>query len=209
MASWLANDPQNALSNLLNAYASMAEQVYGIVADQGSPDVPGSYTAGWSTLLDPTNCPAAFIPFGAQFVGVQIPLSTDTADARSLWKQEAGFARGTGFGGVYTTATNGLPPPFNGGAIVTAAQRYLTGTQSVTLLERTASPGPLAAYNMTLVVKPSELVSASQLTAAVDAVRPNGITWQLVQSNAYIWSAAIHTWSADTFSWAASASTQP
>lgn len=207
LAPWLAHDPEGALNALVNAYAAMSEQVYGIVADQGSPDVPASFTAGYSVLLDPDNCPSWAIPFGAQFVGVQIPPTTDAADARSIWKQEAGFARGQGFGGSYSSSTNGLPSPQNGGSIVVAAQRYLTGTQSVTLIERTGSPLP--AYGFTLVVRPEELVSADQLQAAVDAVRPAGITWTLVQSDAYIYSSAIHTFSADTMTYDQTAATQP
>ena len=207
-APWLAHDPQGALKALIDAYAAMGEQVYALVSDQGSPDVPNSFQAGYSVLLDPDNCPASFIPFGAQFVGVQIPPTTDATDARSLWKQEAGFARGQGFAGIYNSSTNGLKPPANGGAIVVAAQRYLTGTQAVTLVERQDANGA-DSYSFIVVVKPSQVVSVSQLTAAVDAVRPAGITWVLVQQDAYTFAGAIHTFAADTMTWGQTASTQP
>lgn len=182
---WLQNDPQGALRTLLNAYASMAEQVYAIVQDVGSPDQPAGFAAGWSVLLDPDNCPAQFIPYGAQFVGVTIPPSTGATDARALWKQEAGFSRGTP------------------AAIIAAAKRFLTGTQSTILIERTTSPGPLAAYSFTLQVRPAEVTNATLLTAAVDAVRPAGVNWVLVQTNGEIWSSATRAWSADTTTWAA------
>jgi hypothetical protein len=55
----------------------------------------------------------------------------------------------------------------------------------------------------------STTTSATALTAAVNAVKPGGIMWQLVQSDAYTWSQAIHTWSADTMTWAQTTSTQP
>lgn len=183
-APWLAHDPQNALLNVLAALAQMGEQVYGIVADQGSPDDPANYTAGWSVLLDPDNCPAQFISYGAQFVGVQIPPSTGETDARAIWKEEAGFSRGTP------------------AAIIAAARRYLTGTKSAILLERQGSSGPLSAYEFVLQVKPAEVVSVTQLTAAVDAARPAGITWALVQTAGTTWASETHTWTADTQTWA-------
>lgn len=188
-APWLAHDPEGALQALLQAYAAIGEQAFDIVQDVGSPDVPATFQAGWSTLLDPDNCPASFIPYGAQYVGVQIPPSTDATDARAIWKNEAGFTRGTP------------------AAIIAAAKRYLTGSQSAILVERTGSPLP--SYAFVLVVRPEQLVSQAQLQAAVDAVRPAGISWQLVITDAYLWNQAIHTWSADTMTWAATASTQP
>lgn len=163
---WLAHDPEGALQNVLQAYAAMGEQVFDIVQDTGSPDVPASFTAGWSVLLDPTNCPAQFIPFGAQFVGVQIPSGMDAADARALWKNEAGFARGTP------------------AAIIAAAQRFLTGSQSVVLQERTGTG--LLAYSFVLIVRPEQVTNVTQLQAAVDSVRPAGITWTLIQTDGWI-----------------------
>lgn len=162
---WLQYDPQNALYNLLVAYGSMAEQVFAIVQDVGSPDVPATFTAGWSTLLDPTSCPAEFIPYGAQFVGVQIQPGTDQAVARAAWLAESGFSRGT--------------PT----AIVSAAQQFLTGSQSCVLFERQGT-GDLA-YSFILVVRPEQVVSVTQLTAAVNAVKPAGITWELVQTDGW------------------------
>lgn len=181
---WLAHDPAGVLQNLLQAYAAIAEQVFDIVQDVGSPDAPATFQAGWSTLLDPDNCPAQFIPYGAQFVGVQIPPSTAPATARALWKAHAGFQRGTP------------------AAIIAAAQLYLTGSQSVLLLERQGSSGPLAAYEFVLQVRPEQVVSATQLQAAVDAVRPAGVTWTLVQTDGITWGAETHTWTADTQTWA-------
>jgi hypothetical protein len=139
----------------------MFDQVWGIVSDQGSPDAVG-YTAGWSTLLDPDNCPTQFLPYLGMFVGVYIPPGTADATARSLIKNEAGWARGTA------------------AAIVAAAQRNLIGTQSVSLLERTPDP-----YSFNLVVRPEECQNPAALTAAVNAVKPAGVVWTLVLTDTW------------------------
>jgi Phage tail protein (Tail_P2_I) len=112
LAPWLTPriDPQGAHLNQVTALAAMFEQVFAIVADQGSPDEPASYQAGWSTLLDPSTCPTAFLPYLAQFIGASVPPGTEDATARAIIRSEQGFQRGTP------------------GAIVAAAQRFLTGT---------------------------------------------------------------------------------
>lgn len=165
-------------ANFTNAIATMFEGVYDLVADTGSPDEPAAFTAGWSTLLDPNACPAAYLPYCGAFVGVIVPPGMDEATARAKIIAEQNFNRGTGFAGVYDTSTTAAG---GGGAIVTAAQRFLTGDQSVTLLERTAADGDTEdAYHFVLICLASELSSADQLSAAVDAVRPAGVQWTLI-----------------------------
>lgn len=189
LSSW--DDPAGAWNTFNRALASMFEGAYAIVEDIGSPDVPAGYSPGWSVLLDPTQCPAAFLPYAGLFVGVVIPAGTSAATARALIQAEGGFTRGTP------------------GAIIAAAKVWLSGTQSVVLQERTAASGAVDPYHFILVVKPAEVIDATQLTAAVNAVKPAGVQWTLVQTNAFTWSSAIHTWSADTMTWAQSASVQP
>lgn len=198
-AAW--GDPDGNWQALNAAKAHMVEQVFAIVADQGSPDDPDSFIAGWAVLLDPDQCPAQFIPYGAQFVGVQIPPNTPEDEARAIWKAEGGFARGTGFGGTYNSSTTNLAPPDNGGAIVVAAQRFLTGTQTVTLLERQGPGGP-DPYRFMLIIRPEELVDLNGLTNAVNAVKPAGLQWTpLVETDGTIWAAETHTWASGTQTW--------
>lgn len=187
------------LQKYTSALAAMFEQCYGLVADQGSPDEPASFTAGWSTLLDPSACPAGFLPYCGMFVGSVVPPGTDEATARAQILAEQNFNRGTGFAGTYTSS-NGAA----GGAIVLAAQRFLSGTQSVGLVER--SPDP---YSAVVVCRPEEVIDQAQLEASVLAVKPAGIVIQFVFTDAYLWNQAIHTFSADTMTWSATASTQP
>lgn len=190
------------LVNYLTALGEMFDPVYDIVSDQGYPDDP-DYVPGWSSLLDPDNCPAEFLPYLAQFNGTVVPPGTDAVTARAIIKGESGMQRGTGIGGTYNSST--MPA---GGSIVAAAQRNLTGTQSVTLIERMNGSGA-DAYSFILIVRPEEVLSATALTAAVNAVKPAGIVWTLVQIDAYTWVGATHNFSADTMSWAQTANTQP
>lgn len=186
------------------ALAAMFEQVFGIVWDQGSADEPDNFTAGWSTLLDPNACPDEFLPYLGMFVGVFIPIGTDPDLARSLIKSEQGFQRGQGFGGVYDSTT--IPA---GGSIVLAAQRHLSGTQSIVLVERTASVGTPDAYHFILAVRPEQLLDATGLTNAVNAVKPAGIQWTLVQTDGWTWAEADGTWNADTMTWNETAIERP
>jgi hypothetical protein len=187
----------------LTALAQCFEGVFALAMDQGYPDDP-DYIPGWSVLLDVDACPTQYLPYLAMFNGTQIPVGANDATARQIIRAEAGMQRGTGLGGAYTTAT--IPA---GGAIISAAQRNLSGTQSVILLERTAADGTPDAYHFVLIVKPGEVVSVSALTADVTNAKPGGIQWTLVQTVGYTWSTAIHVWSADTFTWDLSATTQP
>ncbi len=140
----------------------------------GSP-VTLAYVPGWSSLLDPANCPAAFLPFLAQFVGAVVPQGTSAALARNLIDNDTGGFCNCGNMNRGTVA-----------AITHAAQSYLSGTQYVAIIERTAINGSNDPYFFLIVVHPSELVSATQLTNAVNLVKPAGVFWSLVQSSSWI-----------------------
>lgn len=165
------------------ALGAMFETVFAIVADQGSPDEAADYRAGWSLLLDPANCAAmfpVFLPWLGLFVGAGVPVGAPAAVALQTILGEQGFARGQGFGGSYDS-TNGVA----GGPIVTAAQSQLGGTQSVNLIERINAAGNLDPYHFVITVTASEVVDANALTAAVNAVKPAGVTWTLVQTSSW------------------------
>jgi hypothetical protein len=94
---------------------------------------------GWSQLLDPDRVPTEGITWLAQFVGTQIdPAATEDAQ-RAQILAESGFARGTP------------------AAIIAAAQRYLTGAQTIQLVERDANDP----YLLTVVVYGSQVVGQS------------------------------------------------
>lgn len=171
LAPW--NDPAGDWATFNAAIAAMFEQVWGIVADQGSPDQPASYTAGWSTLLDPTV--TTYPSFTGMFVGVQVPAGTPLAAARTLVQSEQGFGRGQGFGGTYTSGSTG------GGSMVAAVQANLSGNQQVTLIERTG-PGGSDPYHVLIIINPTQVISLPALTAAVNNVKPTGIQVSIVST---------------------------
>lgn len=84
---------------------------------------------GWHVIMDADTTPPLFLPWLAQTVGVKtdakLPGETDLAwetRMRNKIKSVAGFARGTP------------------GAMRAAIQAFLTGTKSVTIVERDTSP---------------------------------------------------------------------
>jgi hypothetical protein len=157
------NDEAGAWQAMTAALAAMFEQAFGVVADQGSPDQPATYTAGWSNLLNPTTCPTAYLPYLSLYNGTNVAPGTDDADARSIIKAESGFSRGTP------------------ASIVAAAQRNLSGTQSCILLERTPDP-----YQITLVMRPEQVINQTALQNAVLATKPAGILCNFVYSDGWI-----------------------
>lgn len=171
------------------ALGSMFDFVMSLVSPSGYPDEP-TYIPAWSTLLDPDNCPTAFIPFLAQFNGTAIPTGTSEGDARGIVKREAGFQRGTP------------------AAIVAAAERFLTTGSTPTLMERTAADAATAdPYHFCLVVDPAAITDIDSLIGAVNAVKPGGLQWTLIEASSYIWGQQIRTWAADTRTWTQAAHT--
>ncbi len=133
----------------------------------GAP-VQLGYVPGWSTLLDPVNCPAQFLPFLAQFNGTDIPVGLDAATARAKIIGESAQQRGTL------------------SAVTSAITRNLSGTQFNMILERIDPTGAANAYWFIVVVRPTELISLQVLTDAVNAVKPGGVQWTLIQTAAWI-----------------------
>ena len=141
------------------------------------------YIPGWSTLLDPDDCPDAFLPFLAQFNGTDVPLGLDAATVRRKITQESALQRGTL------------------SAVASAVQRNLTGTQYVSLQERLDSNGNANAYWFVVVVRPGDLgvppqtvLNASIATPggavqalidSVNAVKPGGVMWSLVVTDGW------------------------
>jgi len=165
LAPW--NDEAGQFEAFNRALGSMFDQVTLIVQDVGSPDVAATFTACWSTLLDPDACPDQFLPFLALFVGVSIPQGASAAAARAMIYARSGWSRGTP------------------AAIVAAAQQYLSGSQSCVIEERTAVNGSEDAYHFCLIVLTSQVTNAENLTAAVNLVRPAGVEWTLIQVAAW------------------------
>ena len=161
-APWLQYDTNGDLTAYLSLLGAMFDAVATLVYAQGYVGDP-DFVPSWSVLLDPENCPTFALPFLGQFVGVFVPPGTDDATARSLITQEAGFQRGTP------------------AAIKAAAQRWLSGTQAITMLERTPD-----AYSFQIIVRPEQIINTNALVSAVNAVKPAGLVWELLSTDGFL-----------------------
>jgi tail protein P2 I len=130
-------------------------------------DGESNYIPGYGSLFDAENCPAQQLPYLAQYVGVQIPVGAPEDVARALVIAENGQQRGT------------LP------AVTSAIQRNLSATQSVTILERTYLDGTPDPDWSVIVVRPEEVISLAQLIADVNAIKPMGVFFSVVQTDGW------------------------
>jgi hypothetical protein len=66
------------------------------------------------------------------------------------------------------------------------------------------------AYQFVVIVNPAAIAAGTdQLAVDVNAVKPAGVFWTLVQSAAYVWAEAENTWTEDTQTWAQASVVQP
>lgn len=109
---------------------------------------------GWSRVLDVDRAPAAWLPWLGQFVGVTVDTTQPEADQRTQVRSLPGMDRGTP------------------GSIVAAAQRYLTGTMTVYLIERHGSP-----WRLTVAMLNSEAPVPDRplIDKAIRRLKPAGI----------------------------------
>ena len=174
----------NAVKVLCDAAGAMFEQVAQLV-EPGPNGEPA-----WSVLLDIDRCPGYALPWLGQFVGVTVDTTLDEAGQRRQIREEAGMKRGTS------------------AAIAAAAQRYLTGTQTVIMVERDSSVAPAhPAYGLKVLTLTAETPDSAAVLAALMAAKPAGIilehdvvdgqTWQQLIDNYATWGdviSAFGTW---------------
>lgn len=163
MSAWVTTAPTPALAWYLDAAASTMAAVYDLVSDVGFDGEPG-YTPGYDRVMNPLTADPVNYPWIGNFVGVSIDPGTDPNDALSILLAEAGQKRGTP------------------ASIIAAAQRTLTGSQHVSLIERTYITGAADGYWFLLQVIPTECPNPAATIAAVESVRPGGTFWTLVQA---------------------------
>jgi hypothetical protein len=119
---------------------------------------------GWAILMDPDRCPPEALGYLAQFVGVTLNDGLSTTDQRARIKGTDGFKRGTR------------------GALVAAAQQYLTGSKTVYVIERDASVDPVygGAYGLTVFTFTPETPDSAAVLKALMEQKPAGIKLQYV-----------------------------
>lgn len=121
---------------------------------------------GWQILLDPELCPAAALPYLAQFVGARLTPSMSEAEQRAAISNPEGFGRGTP------------------AAIVAVAKRRLTGTKTVLLVEFYAG----LAYRMKIVTLESETPEPEATLADIlREQKPIGIRLFFNSSPDWVW----------------------
>ena len=149
-------DNQNyALANFVAALGGMFQVIDDYARDQ---IVNGEVAPGWSQLLDINRCPSEALGFLGQFVGVPLQAGLSDAAQRDRITGTAGFRRGSP------------------GAIVAAAQQYLTGSQTVIVRERDPAASPsYPAYGLTVITYTSETPDPSEVLAALMDQKPAGI----------------------------------
>lgn len=121
---------------------------------------------GLAAFLTPDVAPTDWFQWLARCCGARFDLAFSEAQQRAELNNPVGWTRGTK------------------AAVINAAKLFLTGTQSIAIEERTAADGTADPNHFVLVVRPEEIVDVDQLTAAVDASRPAGVFWTLVEIDA-------------------------
>jgi hypothetical protein len=189
----------DALAIFCDAWGSMFDPVYTLVAEQGT-DGDDDYVPGWGSLFDVTKCPTADLPYLGQFVGVSIPDGTDDATARALIQAEAGMHRGTPASirsaiernistvwqpntayasGVIVSyaATPGSPVYYlttssftSGATFATTNLTEIAITSQYQLYERSTSTLAADAYQIAVVVNTAQLTPSGNSTALLAAI---------------------------------------
>lgn len=148
LGPWKVADEQTGAWELLilcESIGQLLQPIEYIIRDTDS-------RPGWSKVLDPDLAPIAWLGWMAQFHGVRLLLGLAEAEQRARVKSTDGFQRGTP------------------GAIVGAAQQYLTGTKTVYLVERHGS-----AYRLTVTTVNSETPTPALVAEAIGEQKPAGI----------------------------------
>lgn len=166
MVAW--TPPLSDFNRYTAALAAMFEPVWAIVSNQGSPDDPASYTAGWSILLDVDRCPTQYLPFLGMFVGIYVQPGTADATARAMIRARSSWSRGTPAGiDAAIQSAQSAPDP---------SKYWVT--------ERQGAGGP-DAYHFLITIDETSLATPGDptaLIAAVTAVKPAGVQFTV---NAY------------------------
>jgi hypothetical protein len=156
MDPWITGD----FELYLKAASAPYEKLEAILEEVGEQGQPG-WLPPYGKILNPTTCPAAFLPWLAQFVGASVPEGATEEEARAIVLAESGLARGT-LGSLE------------------ALLRKALGTTPFEILERT-NPETAAneAYALTIIVPTGHLTNAVYEEAALTI--PAGIVWGVIE----------------------------
>ena len=154
------------LLHLIDAWAHLLADVSDLVRDSDDG-------AGWTLLFDPDRCPYGWLPILAAFAGVTLEPGLPDADARARIKSAPARRRGTV------------------GALMQAVTESLTGSRTVTLVERDGSPYVVTVQtylaetpDAALTERKAELQTPAWLLLDFGAVP--GPTWALVADTEWV-----------------------
>ena len=162
MAPWNKGPITNGKTDFERYVAALAapyEEVEEIAMEEGVAGEPG-YVPAYGKLLDPTLCPAKFLPWLGMFVGVEIPAGATEAEARAIVKAESGLARGTK-------------------ASLEALLRKALGVAPFTILERTKTVEGDDAYWVTIIVPTGHI--SQPVYEQINLTIPGGILYQVIE----------------------------
>jgi hypothetical protein len=167
----LDTDEENdfALRKFCEALCDPMQPVYDLVREHDGQK-------GWTVLLDPENCPVEFLPYLAQYVGVEPQPGWTEGQLRAEIKAPTGWAR---------RRTN---------SIKLAANRSLTGPKRVILHERTPKPGctlirTLASETPSEERTREDILSQLPAWQLLDYEAMVGVTWEDVAASYTDWGA--------------------
>ena len=109
--------------------------------------------SGWESSFDPENAPEEGLDWLGQFVGARVDTLGDVLEKRARIVSRESFVRGSN------------------AAIITAAQRTLTGAKTVYLIERDAG----SAYQLRVHTLIAQTPDAAATEAAIRSQKPAGI----------------------------------
>jgi hypothetical protein len=138
------DDTDGSLRKFCEALCDPTQPVYDLVREREGQ-------AGWTILLDPDECPAQFLPYLAQYVGVVVVPEQTEQQLRDEIREPTGWKRGQ--------------PE----AVRIATRRGLTGENPLVIIhERTPAPGET--YIRTLLSQtPNPTATAATIRAALPA----------------------------------------
>lgn len=160
-----------AAARFIAAFGEAFEEVWDLARDGVRP--------GWASLMDVQTIPIEWLGWLAQFVGARLRDGLSESEQRSRIASTDGWKRGSV------------------GAVVGAAQQYLTGNKTVLLRERANGN----AYELVVSTRADETPDPSMVLAALMEQKPAGIIlthqvlgghdWQNVVDNYATWNAVI------------------
>ena len=162
MGTWNTGEKHGGKTDLeryLEAVAKPMEAVAEIAEESGEQGKAG-WVPSYGVIFNPATCPAKFLPFLGQFVGVEVPKTATEAEARELIKVESGLSRGTL-------------------ASLQAAIKMVLGASFFFVQERTSKAGSEAAYHVNILVGLGKASVA--LTEAIERTIPGGIMFSVLE----------------------------